>query len=60
VRKDPPTHREVLVILENLYDLVLRVEQLRRDQPLQEEEEAFIAWCVPRLSKVSYWLLMEA
>lgn len=46
VRKDPLSHRQVLVILENLYDLVLEVEQLRRDQPPQEEEEAYQTWLV--------------
>lgn len=46
VRKEPLSHRQVLVILENLYDLVLEVEQLRRDQPSQEEEEAYQFWSV--------------
>jgi len=44
VRKEPLTHRQVLVMLENLYDRVLEVEQLRRDQPPQEEEEAHQTW----------------
>lgn len=44
VRKDPLTHRETLAILERMYDLVLEVEQLRRDQPPPEEEEAHQAW----------------
>lgn len=34
------------MILENLYDRVLEVEQLRRDQPPQEEEEAYETWSV--------------
>jgi DNA topoisomerase 2-associated protein PAT1 len=34
------------VILENLYDLVLEVEQLRRDQPPHNEEEAYQTWSV--------------
>lgn len=47
VRKDPLTQRQVLVALESLYDLALNIEQLRRDQPTEEEEEeAVIAWCV--------------
>ncbi|KAH7919056.1 hypothetical protein BV22DRAFT_1041258 [Leucogyrophana mollusca] len=44
VRKEPLTQRQILVTLESLYDLVLNVEQLRRDQPLEEEEGAFAAW----------------
>ncbi|KXN86630.1 DNA topoisomerase 2-associated protein pat1 [Leucoagaricus sp. SymC.cos] len=39
VRKEPLSHREVLTIVENLYDLILNVEQVKRDQPLPEEEE---------------------
>jgi len=37
VCKDPLTRRETLVIIERLYDLVLHVEQLRRDQPHPED-----------------------
>lgn len=45
VRRDPLTTRETLVILEQLYDLVLEAEQLRRDQPHAEEEpELFQQW----------------
>lgn len=44
VRKDPLTHRETLVFLEQLFDIVLKVEQQRRDQPLPEEVEAFEIW----------------
>lgn len=44
IRKEPLTHRQTLVILESLYDIVLEVEQLRRDQPPQDEEEAYQAW----------------
>ncbi|KAJ7504532.1 topoisomerase II-associated protein PAT1 [Mycena galericulata] len=44
VRKDPLTHRQVLTTLEALYDLVLKVEHLRREQPPQEEEEASRQW----------------
>ncbi|GBE86561.1 topoisomerase II-associated protein PAT1 [Sparassis latifolia] len=40
--KDPLTHRQTLIILEHLYDLVLEVEQQRRDQP--PEDEGFEAW----------------
>jgi DNA topoisomerase 2-associated protein PAT1 len=44
VRKDPLTHRQILAILENLYDVVLKVEQLRRDQPSESDVEAFQTW----------------
>ncbi|KAG2355143.1 topoisomerase II-associated protein PAT1 [Suillus spraguei] len=47
VRRDPLTQRQTLVVLEGLYDLVLNIEQLRRDQPLEEDEEdeeAFVSW----------------
>ncbi|KAJ7115819.1 topoisomerase II-associated protein PAT1 [Mycena epipterygia] len=44
VRKDPLTHRQVLTTLEALYDLVLKVEHLRREQPPPEEEDAFRQW----------------
>jgi len=44
VRREPLSHREVLAILERLYDLVLNVEQLRRDQPLPEEEDILAQW----------------
>jgi DNA topoisomerase 2-associated protein PAT1 len=39
---DPLTQREVLVTLENMYDLVLNVEQLRRDQPHPEDGEEIL------------------
>ncbi|KAF8840823.1 hypothetical protein BDN67DRAFT_968002 [Paxillus ammoniavirescens] len=44
VRKEPLTQRQVLVALESLYDLVLDIEQLRRDQPFEEDEEAIVIW----------------
>jgi len=46
IRKDPLTRRQVLAALESLYDLVLNIEQLRRNQPLEEDEEAVVNWCV--------------
>ena len=46
VRKDPLTRRQVLAALESLYDLALNIEQLRRNQPLEEDEEAVVFWCV--------------
>lgn len=44
VKKEPLSQRKVLVILEELYDAVLRVEQLRRDQPSPEDIEASQQW----------------
>jgi DNA topoisomerase 2-associated protein PAT1 len=44
VRREPLSRREVLSILENMYDTVLKVEQMRRDQPPREDEEAVGAW----------------
>ncbi|CCM02449.1 uncharacterized protein FIBRA_04548 [Fibroporia radiculosa] len=44
VHKDPLTHREALVIIERLYDVVLDIEQLRRDPPRPEEEREYQAW----------------
>lgn len=32
-------------MLEHLYDLVLQAEQLRRDQPLPDEQEELADWC---------------
>lgn len=46
VTKEPLTQREALIILESLYDTLLEVEQLRREQPPQEEEEHFQEWFV--------------
>jgi DNA topoisomerase 2-associated protein PAT1 len=44
VRQDPLSQRQILAILENLYDLVLKVEQLRRNQPALEDEEGIDEW----------------
>ena len=46
IRRNPLTHREALVKLEQLYDLVLDLEQRRRDQPPPEEVEEFEKWFV--------------
>ncbi|KAI0046018.1 hypothetical protein FA95DRAFT_1680073 [Auriscalpium vulgare] len=39
VRRDPLTSKETLAILEKLYDLVLNIEQLRREQPPSDSED---------------------
>jgi len=46
------------VILENLYDLVLEVEQLRRDQPPHDEAESYQAWSVCLILPASHFALM--
>ncbi|KAF8631878.1 hypothetical protein AX15_002145 [Amanita polypyramis BW_CC] len=44
VRKEPLTQREILSTVERIYDLVLQVEQLKRDQPMAEEEQQMDSW----------------
>jgi hypothetical protein len=44
IRREPLCHREILTILEYIYDLVLHVEQLRRDQPSGEDEQVIVVW----------------
>ncbi|KDQ19171.1 hypothetical protein BOTBODRAFT_63273 [Botryobasidium botryosum FD-172 SS1] len=44
VRQPPLTHRQVLVAIEALYDVMLKIEQLRRDQPEDEESQLFQRW----------------
>jgi len=38
------TRREVLINLENLYETVLQVEQMRRNQPPEDEPELVEEW----------------
>jgi DNA topoisomerase 2-associated protein PAT1 len=47
-RRDPLTTKEALKILEYLYDLVLDIEQLRREQAGLDTEDAETVdtWCV--------------
>jgi len=44
IRKQPLTHRETLTILEHLYDLVLQVEQLRRDRSSTQDDQQPVEW----------------
>ncbi|KAF9048292.1 hypothetical protein BDZ89DRAFT_1006914 [Hymenopellis radicata] len=44
VRKDPLTKKEILACLEELHDLVLRVEQHKQDEPTSEEPEMHAQW----------------
>ncbi|KAH8104013.1 topoisomerase II-associated protein [Cristinia sonorae] len=42
--RDPLSHREALVIIERVYDHILNLEHLRREQPEEGEEEALVEW----------------
>ena len=46
VRQDPLSHRQTLVILEQLYDTILKVEQLRRNQQQSDDPEVLREWQV--------------
>jgi DNA topoisomerase 2-associated protein PAT1 len=41
VRREPLSHREILVGVENLYDLVLSMETLKRNEPTSEDNEEY-------------------
>ncbi|OCH93671.1 hypothetical protein OBBRIDRAFT_790021 [Obba rivulosa] len=43
-RKDPLTQREALMIIERLYDIVLDIEQHKREEESIEDEEEHEAW----------------
>jgi len=58
VHKEPLTRREVLIIVEELYNFILNVEQVKRNQPLPEEEqERHDAWWAYRLTLNSVLML---
>jgi hypothetical protein len=38
--------KEVLMLLEHLYELILQLEHMRREQPPMEEEVAFDQWYI--------------
>ncbi len=44
IRKDPLTHRQTLLMLEGLYDVLLKLEQMRRDQPAPTDENRLQDW----------------
>jgi hypothetical protein len=46
IKQDPLDSRQVLIKLEGLYDLLLKIEQFKREQPDEAEEEAFDQWLV--------------
>ena len=50
IPQDPLTRRESLIIVEGLYDTLLQVEQLRREQVSPEDEGKFQEWFVIGLS----------
>lgn len=37
-KKDPLTHRETLVILERIFDIIMELDRLKEDQPPPESE----------------------
>ena len=39
MQKEPLTSRETLYILEHLYDVVLNIEQMRRDEPPADSDD---------------------
>ena len=43
IHKDPLSHREILVGVENLYDFVLGMETLKRNEPTSEDNEEYAA-----------------
>ena len=47
IAKDPLTHREALMILERLYDLLIEIDHVQEAQPdLEEDTDAWQAWYV--------------
>lgn len=44
IRKDPLTRRQTLLMLEGLYDILLKLEQMRRDQPAPTDENRLHDW----------------
>lgn len=44
VPQQPLTKRQILIAIEGLYDLVLSIEQLRRDQPSPDDENVIVEW----------------
>jgi DNA topoisomerase 2-associated protein PAT1 len=44
VKRDPLDSRQVLIKLEGLYDLLLKIEQFKREQPPEEDEIAIDQW----------------
>ncbi|KLO11600.1 hypothetical protein SCHPADRAFT_998761 [Schizopora paradoxa] len=44
IRKDPLTRRQTLLMLEGLYDILLKLEQMRRDQPAPTDEIRLHDW----------------
>ncbi|KAG6868797.1 hypothetical protein C0993_010427, partial [Termitomyces sp. T159_Od127] len=43
IRKEPLTHRQILVVVESLYDVVLKTENIKRNEPSPEDSAETIA-----------------
>ena len=41
----PLSRRQALIAIEGLFDLVLSIEQLRRDQPRSDDPAILAEWC---------------
>ena len=52
-KKDPLTHRETLVILERIFDIILELDKLRDDQPPPDMEQDVAEWFAACLSYVT-------
>jgi DNA topoisomerase 2-associated protein PAT1 len=58
VRKEPLSQREILVAVENLYDLVLNMETLKRNEPTPEDTEEYqTGWFVSEILTRVYDLI---
>ncbi|KAF5383709.1 hypothetical protein D9615_003665 [Tricholomella constricta] len=56
VRKDPLSHRQILVAVESLYDVVLDTENIKRGEPTPEDTEEYAAqWQVYEASVDQLW-----
>ena len=44
-QKDPLTHRESLVLLERLFDIIIEAESIKQNQPAEENAENMAQRC---------------
>lgn len=45
-KQDPLTHRETLVILERIFDIIMELDKLKEEQPVPEAEMEVFTWFV--------------
>ena len=55
-KKDPLTHREALVILERIFDIIMELDKLKEDQPAPDDELEVIHWYVPGAQRLGHCL----